>query len=477
MSSPFLAPAAALASLSRLCDFVLEVSLGFLLCTLLSRLSTTPKRRFLVWMTFSITATLYWLWTLCQVLGLLPSSIAGDVQAVSSASQTGFLFSLPHPLHWTFPSELATWIGRAILSALVAYGAVLAFLAGVGLHKRWRLLKALRFRTTAPAPIAALFSRVARDMGVGNCSLWVLAGLPTPATVGWPRASVYLPVECLEDDEASMLNILRHELAHVSRQDSLWELIARVAKTLVFFHPAVNRAFLSLRLERELACDLTVIQSQPDHRDDYANTLVRFGWKAAAHKPDAMGIGLAAGSAILHARVQSILAGEPVYSAGSRRLRSLFSAGTFGLFILAAPLLWVGFRLTAANVTLSIEPASPAPVASVRHSRRTSLNRLPHFAVNEPIASPVAANAQENQLPQLGSAPLPSVHYQSDHAQSAASVGLGGSGTSSQGSQPTIPDGSSKVAAVNSQSAMSAAVSAAIALSHLGGGDHDHDHN
>jgi beta-lactamase regulating signal transducer with metallopeptidase domain len=60
----------------------------------------------------------------------------------------------------------------------------------------------------------------------------------------------------------------------------------------VFFHPAVWLAHRRLRRERELACDLAVVQASADRRLPYAECLVklvRWCFLARKNSPDAIG--------------------------------------------------------------------------------------------------------------------------------------------------------------------------------------------
>lgn len=63
----------------------------------------------------------------------------------------------------------------------------------------------------------------------------------------------------LNADQLALL--VRHEMAHVSNRDYLWNLIQSFAESLVFFHPIVWLIGRAARHEREFACDDSVVQS------------------------------------------------------------------------------------------------------------------------------------------------------------------------------------------------------------------------
>jgi hypothetical protein len=515
-----LSPAASLAALSSLCDFTLEISLAYILCWLLARFATSPAIRFRFWTGFLLATGTCWLITLASLVrivsGALPLSPDAlllshtlslpGVSRVGSWAALGRHWGAIHWGHsWVVPASLAQWIGFSLAILCVVYCAGLAYLSATSVVRRYRLARALAFRTPAPAALLTLLATVSADIGsprVARCRLWLLPGLPSPATLGTRRPGIYLPPDCIGEDHLALADILRHELAHVRRRDSLWDLLTRLCRSLVFFHPAVHRASFSMRLERELASDRIVIRTQPDKRDRYADTLVRFGWRTT-RRPKAIGISFAAGTSVLRARVQSILAGEPVYSLSALRLRGLLSAGAFALFTLTAPLLWVGFRLaqlpvTAAMATAALpRPAQPVPSIAnhLHHGNLIADNALP-VAPEETPTAPAGTNALQalsagNPQPEfptpallsdLAPAALPTVRYQSQQPPaldastsspdlstlappSAPSVG--------QTSIPPVPPDSNGPGAP-SQSTIGAAVNTVVVLATIGG-VHVHD--
>src|SRR6185437_2821451 len=122
----------------------------------------------------------------------------------------------------------------------------------------------------------ALEQTAAYGSKLQDCELWVLPGLPSPATLGWwqPRGVVH--PECRTQDEAELKVVFWHELMHVERRDALWNMLVRACRNVLWFHPCVHHAMVALSAQRELACDAAVVREHPQSRDVYATCLVRF---------------------------------------------------------------------------------------------------------------------------------------------------------------------------------------------------------
>jgi beta-lactamase regulating signal transducer with metallopeptidase domain len=99
-----------------------------------------------------------------------------------------------------------------------------------------------------------------RDAGVEKhillCSSSVVS---TPLTWGWRAPVILLPEDALDWPEAHRRIVLRHELAHIARSDSLSQLVAGFVCALYWFHPLAWMAERRLRAECERACDDNVV--------------------------------------------------------------------------------------------------------------------------------------------------------------------------------------------------------------------------
>ena len=82
-----------------------------------------------------------------------------------------------------------------------------------------------------------------------------MAGLATPATIGWRRPLLLLPGDWRDWGPDERRAVLAHELAHVRRGDFLAGLAAQLGLSLHFYHPLAHWLAARLRLEQELAAD------------------------------------------------------------------------------------------------------------------------------------------------------------------------------------------------------------------------------
>lgn len=101
------------------------------------------------------------------------------------------------------------------------------------------------------------------------------AGRAGPAVVGLISPRIVMP----PDDGAyapEELELIRaHERAHVERKDPRAVAFMAIAQCLCWFNPLIHAAAHFLRLDQELACDLSVVLSRPKARGLYARTLLK----------------------------------------------------------------------------------------------------------------------------------------------------------------------------------------------------------
>lgn len=105
-----------------------------------------------------------------------------------------------------------------------------------------------------------------------------------PTVIGFLRPAVVIPQWLLRELSASELKqVLMHELAHLERWDDWTNLVQKVLKTLLFFHPAAWWIETQLSLEREMACDDAVVAETANPRA-YAECLTHLAEKSFARR-------------------------------------------------------------------------------------------------------------------------------------------------------------------------------------------------
>jgi beta-lactamase regulating signal transducer with metallopeptidase domain len=125
-----------------------------------------------------------------------------------------------------------------------------------------------------------------------------------PSALGFFAPMIVIPSWALRELSPEELNVvLLHELAHLRRWDDWTNLLQKIARAVLVFHPAVWWIESRLSLEREMACDDAVLAETSNPRG-YAQCLVglleksfaRRGWamaQAAVHRASEASLRLA----------------------------------------------------------------------------------------------------------------------------------------------------------------------------------------
>ncbi|HWD27814.1 MAG TPA: M56 family metallopeptidase [Rhizomicrobium sp.] len=244
--------------------------------------------------------------------------------------------------------------GFVLDAATIAYGALGLWLAGVIVIAARGVASfgALWFlrRTSAAHPFEA--AELDGLPPARPYELRIAKGRHGPITWGvlrpvilLPRASLFWPSERLEA-------VLRHELAHVRRHDSLTQTMSLAACALYWPNPLVWLARAAQRREAEMAADDAVL-ADGMMPSDYAGALLEVAAEVGKNRlPAAMALFMAAPPA-LSERVQAILSPSQMRK-GVTAMDILKTA--------AIALLTTG-ALVAARPSLA-QDAPPAPVAA-----------------------------------------------------------------------------------------------------------------
>lgn len=145
-----------------------------------------------------------------------------------------------------------------------------------------------------------------------NIPIYSTAFLKSPVIVGLFRPRIYLPIHLISDyNAADMRYMLLHELQHYKHKDALANHWMNLTAIVYWFNPMVRYAFGEMRLDREIACDASVLRMLDETEyEAYGNTLLCFAEKIShASSPFAAGIG--GNMAQMKRRILNIVSYEP----------------------------------------------------------------------------------------------------------------------------------------------------------------------
>ena len=367
---------------ATLISFFLQVAAGYIACSLLSRLLSRPRQRFAVWMAFLSASGLYWIALAAWSAQRAFHPAAGDLGPDGGASRSSYVV----PLAWS------SSILKASEVCLVVYAVVLVLLTAFSVWSRVRLRLVLRHGRPAPDSWLPLFETACRDLGVSRCRLMILPGISSPSTVGWLRPRILLPSVCEEIGQTPRLaHVLQHELAHVARRDYLWAGLSELFCHILFFHPAAWHAKKLMLLERELACDSSVVEACPDRRADYADSLAYFVRRRLLEEKAAVGLDFAASASNLGKRVRFILAGPRSLPWWNRASRAAIGLALMGALAVALP-----------AITVILAFAKPAPASAVPLAAAGTISHPAKRKVHGSNA--VANSAPVQEISRIGAA-------------------------------------------------------------------------
>jgi len=131
--------------------------------------------------------------------------------------------------------------------------------------------------------LLAMIKRQARLVGLKTAPAVVFCSHVTvPTVIGVLKPMILLPASLAMGLAPQQLEaLLAHELAHIRRFDLVVNLLQRLIEAFLFFHPAAWFVSRRVSIERERACDDTVVAAGWQ-RVNYADALVRMAELSSA---------------------------------------------------------------------------------------------------------------------------------------------------------------------------------------------------
>ena len=371
----------------------------------------------------AILALFVWL-----LLRLLPRQNAGTRFLLWFTALVAMLVLpfLRGPWPWRTPaaSSRAVSSGHALItltdSAAFYIFAVWAIVAGLGLLRvalgLWQVRKLrnnsqkidLENINPAGKQAVAEFS--------DTLSLRISDSVRVPTAVGFFAPTVILPNWFLEEMPAEELrHVLLHEAAHLRRRDDWTNLLQKIIKAVLFFHPSAWWIEQQLSLEREIACDDAVL-ARAARPQDYAQCLKHVAEKSFLRRKLALAQAIVTRMRQLSLRMARILdADRP----GTTRLWKpavpivVAVAAICGLSAATAPEL-VSFSSKKPPVRM-VASSPSAPATEVKADLNSSVAQpklvLASAELTKPATAPPPHHAQ-NQTQRVAGTPVvvPQVH-------------------------------------------------------------------
>lgn len=286
-------------------------------------------------------------------LTLLPAAMLLPRWEVEGPAWISRASNVAESKDWSY-AGLALWVmGTLFFLSRIAWGA-------------WRLRRWTMAAEEANSHrLNDLVNQTAAIIGLSALPKVLLGGPKTmPIAFGLLRGVILLPEDAPGWPEDRLRLVLLHELGHLKRRDSWLQLCGLLACALHWFNPFAWMLFRSLRRERELACDVLVVQSgvpplgYARHLLDFLTASTAAGYLAAAF-----------GGSDLKQRIQCLLKG------GIPPRRKTSGWLLAGLLI---------FSMAAVILAAIVHPSPPVPWTPEEVNLRFSANPFP----DEPTFSP-----------------------------------------------------------------------------------------
>lgn len=161
-------------------------------------------------------------------------------------------------------------IGRVYLAGIVIQWIMLAL----------SFLKAERYRYKKYLREDGLWQirmdKLAENLGIGRkVQLYFCSRVLSPFTIGFLRPAIFFPIAALNKLSVEQVEaILLHELAHIKRNDFLWNILQKIMEIVLFFNPVTWVLAKAIAREREYCCDDIVLGKNLSGMI-YANALVK----------------------------------------------------------------------------------------------------------------------------------------------------------------------------------------------------------
>ena len=163
----------------------------------------------------------------------------------------------------------------AVLFVIWVVGVIAFLMVTIYYNRNLRLIRE-SVKPITDSMSLSLFQQCKLEVGVKrNISLGASVIVKTPMTIGILKPLIILPAIPMTQD--NMRYVMLHELMHCKKMDIHINGLLCVFQILYWFNPLVYIAFRQMRLDRELACDASILSILPrETHSGYGQTLLAF---------------------------------------------------------------------------------------------------------------------------------------------------------------------------------------------------------
>lgn len=275
---------------------------------------------------------------------------------------------------------------------------VFLVLKGVHFFKHLKQLWSLKSHqfVKAPAHIRLFVANTAAHFGINKkVEVWLSKKVDVPCIAGYLKPFILLPFTVLNNlDSAQAEAIIIHELAHIRRNDYLFNLIQSFIELILFFNPFAILLGKAARKERENCCDDWVLNYQ-FNRHDYARALLML--EEQRQLPVQLALAATNGKKQLLIRVKRLFTAKPVTNINIWHRLKLTGIGCTALLAL---LMLMPKIQTTPNTQYALKKT---PVEMLNHARSlVALNseniKSLEIINNQPSPSVTKSTAKQQQV-------------------------------------------------------------------------------
>ncbi|MEO6404771.1 MAG: M56 family metallopeptidase [Ferruginibacter sp.] len=259
---------------------------------------------------YSVTITLFhslWQSSLLLLLYIVATTV---VNSISPNGKRNFLFMM---LSLQFVITITTFgflffdISNTLLPAVtdfsnrildlplkteIIYNLFVVYISIVSFKSVYLVMQWLRYRDNiskhlvkAPVEVKLFTKATALHLGIKrNVSIWYSSFVSSPLTFGFLKPVILMPISVMNGlTMAETESIIIHELTHIQKLDYLFNWFVISMETVFFFNPFVILLCKKIKLEREINCDVQVLQFDYCALK-YAETLLKIARMNRSHQ-------------------------------------------------------------------------------------------------------------------------------------------------------------------------------------------------